>query len=66
MFGDPQVPVLSLHGIGDLLVPLSQGQTYAREVAAHGESNLLVHGRFGKPTTASTPPWRPRRAGTIW
>jgi hypothetical protein len=42
VFGNPQVPVLSLHGIGDLLVPLSQGQTYAREVAAHGESNLLV------------------------
>lgn len=42
VFGDPQVPVLSLHGIGDLLVPLSQEQTYAREVAAHGESNLLV------------------------
>jgi pimeloyl-ACP methyl ester carboxylesterase len=42
VFGSPQVPVLSLHGIGDLLVPLSQEQTYAREVAAHGESNLLV------------------------
>lgn len=40
--GNPQVPVLSLHGIGDLLVPLSQEQAYAREVAAHGESNLLV------------------------
>jgi hypothetical protein len=42
VFGDPQVPVLALHGIGDLAVPLSQEQTYAREVAAHGESNLLV------------------------
>lgn len=42
VLGNPQVPVLSLHGIGDLLVPLSQEQTYAREVAAHGESNLLV------------------------
>jgi dienelactone hydrolase len=42
VFGNPQVPVLTLHGIGDLAVPLSQEQTYAREVAAHGESNLLV------------------------
>ncbi|HJQ03034.1 MAG TPA: hypothetical protein VJ851_15670 [Jatrophihabitans sp.] len=42
VFGDPQIPVLTLHGIGDLAVPLSQEQTYAREVAAHGESNLLV------------------------
>lgn len=42
VYGNPQVPVLTLHGIGDLLVPLSQEQTYAREVAARGESNLLV------------------------
>lgn len=42
VFGAPRVPVLSLHGVGDLVVPLSQEQTYAREVAAHGQANLLV------------------------
>ncbi|MGI8666644.1 MAG: alpha/beta hydrolase family protein [Jatrophihabitans sp.] len=40
--GDPQVPVLTLHGLGDLAVPLSMEQDYARRVAAHGETNLLV------------------------
>jgi pimeloyl-ACP methyl ester carboxylesterase len=42
VFGNPQVPVLTMHDIGDLLVPLSMEQDYAREVAAHGQSNLLV------------------------
>jgi hypothetical protein len=42
VFGNPQVPVLSLHDVADLLVPLSQEQSYAREVTAHGQSDLLV------------------------
>lgn len=42
VFGDPRVPVLTMHDVGDLLVPLSMEQDYAREVAAHGQSNLLV------------------------
>ncbi|HTZ44086.1 MAG TPA: hypothetical protein VMB79_09500, partial [Jatrophihabitans sp.] len=42
VFGDPSVPVLTLHDSGDLLVPLSMEQDYARRVAAHGTSNLLV------------------------
>jgi hypothetical protein len=40
--GDPHVPVLSLHGLGDMFVPFSMEEDYAREVAAHGESGLLV------------------------
>jgi hypothetical protein len=40
--GDPRIPVLSLHTIGDLFVPLSMEQIYAREVAAHRQSKLLV------------------------
>jgi hypothetical protein len=42
VLGDPRIPVLSLHGIGDLFVPFSMEQVYARRVAAHGESRLLV------------------------
>lgn len=42
VFGTPQVPVLTLHGLGDLFVPFSMEQVYAREVAAAGESDLLV------------------------
>jgi hypothetical protein len=40
--GDPDIPVLSLHDIGDLFVPLSMEQVYAKRVALHGESDLFV------------------------
>jgi pimeloyl-ACP methyl ester carboxylesterase len=40
--GDPGIPVLSIHGIGDLFVPLSMDQRYAQMMAAHGESGLFV------------------------
>jgi hypothetical protein len=40
--GDPRVPVLSLHDIGDLLVPFSMEQAYAGRVARHHQSALLV------------------------
>jgi pimeloyl-ACP methyl ester carboxylesterase len=40
--GDPHVPVLTLHGLGDMFVPFSMEEDYARAVAAHGESDLLV------------------------
>jgi len=42
VLGRPDVPVLTLHDTGDLLVPLSMEQDYARRVAVHGRSNLLV------------------------
>ncbi len=47
------VPVLSLHTIGDLFVPFSMEQIYARRVEAQGASGLLVtrairdHGHCG-------------------
>jgi hypothetical protein len=40
--GTPGIPVLSLHGVDDLAVPLSMEQSYARQVAAHGQRNLFV------------------------
>jgi hypothetical protein len=36
------VPVLSLHGIGDLFVPFSMEQVYAREALRNGRSRLFV------------------------
>ncbi|HEY6747791.1 MAG TPA: hypothetical protein VI357_18995 [Mycobacteriales bacterium] len=42
VFGDPRIPVLSLHDIGDLFVPFSMEQIYAHRVAAHGQSRLFV------------------------
>ncbi|WP_307873047.1 alpha/beta hydrolase family protein [Paractinoplanes ovalisporus] len=40
--GRPPVPVLSLHDIGDLFVPLSMEQAYAERAARHGRSKLFV------------------------
>ncbi|MEV4280509.1 alpha/beta hydrolase family protein [Actinoplanes xinjiangensis] len=40
--GRPGVPVLSLHGVGDLFVPFSMEQEYARRAWANGRSRLFV------------------------
>jgi pimeloyl-ACP methyl ester carboxylesterase len=40
--GRINIPVLSLHTLGDLFVPFSMEQVYARRVAMHGKSGLLV------------------------
>ncbi|HEY0934854.1 MAG TPA: hypothetical protein VGD91_14055 [Trebonia sp.] len=40
--GDPGIPVLSVHGIGDLFVPLSMDQHYDAMMAAHGQGGLFV------------------------
>jgi hypothetical protein len=42
VFGDPRIPVLSLHDIGDLFVPFKMEQVYAQRVAAHRQSRLFV------------------------
>lgn len=40
--GKIKVPVLTLHGLGDLFVPFSMEQQYATKVAGNGKSHLLV------------------------
>ncbi|MDX1619701.1 MAG: hypothetical protein R3320_01835 [Nitriliruptorales bacterium] len=40
--GDLRIPTVSLHTLGDLFVPFSMEQIWAREVADHGASDLLV------------------------
>ncbi|WP_033430727.1 hypothetical protein [Saccharothrix syringae] len=40
--GRPTAPVLSLHDLGDLFVPFSMEQVYARDVGRNGRSHLLV------------------------
>jgi hypothetical protein len=42
IYGDPRIPVLSLHDLGDLFVPYSMEQVYAARVALHGQSRLFV------------------------
>lgn len=40
--GDPRIPVMSLHTLGDLLVPFSMEQVYAQRVAGRGTPELLT------------------------
>jgi hypothetical protein len=40
--GDPRIPVLTLHDVGDLFVPFSNEEIYARNAARHGQSRLVV------------------------
>jgi pimeloyl-ACP methyl ester carboxylesterase len=40
--GDLKIPMITLHTLGDLYTPFHMEQEYARRVAAHGASDLLV------------------------
>lgn len=40
--GNPQVPMLTLHNLGDLFVPFHNEIVYAKRVAANDRSDLLV------------------------
>jgi len=40
--GDPGVPVLTLHNLGDLFVPFHNEVIFGHEVAANGKSDLVV------------------------
>jgi hypothetical protein len=40
--GHPGIPVLSVHGIGDLFVPFSMDQQYDAMMVAHGQGDLFV------------------------
>ncbi|MHC5263523.1 alpha/beta hydrolase family protein [Streptomyces sp. UC4497] len=43
VLGKPGVPVMSMHTMDDMLVPLSMQQTYTKQVADNGQSDLLVN-----------------------
>jgi hypothetical protein len=40
--GDPGIPVLSLHDVGDLFVPFSMEQLYASRARQHDQADLFV------------------------
>ncbi|HZD00922.1 MAG TPA: phthalyl amidase [Actinomycetes bacterium] len=42
VLGDPRIPVLSLHDVGDLFVPFSMEQRYAQRARQHHQSRLFV------------------------
>ena len=61
--GNPREPVLSLHDLGDLFVPFSMEQYYARDVARHGRSRLLVQRAI---RAAQHCEFTPTEVGTAW
>lgn len=61
--GRPHVPTLTLHGLGDLFVPFSMEQIYAREVAGQHRSSLLVQRAIRE---AGHCEFTPTEVGTAW
>ncbi|NJP35170.1 hypothetical protein [Micromonospora thermarum] len=61
--GRPTAPVLSLHNLGDLFVPFSMEQVYARDVAKHGRSRLVVQRAV---RAAQHCEFTPAEAGAAW
>ncbi|MEV1145954.1 hypothetical protein [Micromonospora sp. NPDC049799] len=61
--GRPTAPVVSLHNLGDLFVPFSMEQAYARDVAKHGRSRLVVQRAI---RAAQHCEFTPTEAGTAW
>jgi hypothetical protein len=61
--GRPTVPVLSLHDLGDLFVPFGMEQDYARDVAWHGRSRLVVQRAI---RAAQHCEFSPAEAGAAW
>lgn len=63
ILGRPGVPVLSLHGLGDMFVPFSMEEIYGAEVAAHHQSGLLVQRAI---RTAGHCEFDATEVGTAW
>lgn len=61
--GTPHSPVLTLHGLGDLFVPFSMEQAYARDVARRGDPDLLVQRAI---RTVNHCEFSPTEVGTAW
>lgn len=63
ILGKPRVPVLSLHGLGDMFVPFSMEQIYHREVAWSGQGKLLVQRAIRSSAHCE---FTPTEVGTAW
>ncbi|MGR6319164.1 hypothetical protein Q2K19_30140 [Micromonospora soli] len=61
--GRPTAPVLGLHDLGDLFVPFSMEQAYARDAAWHGRSGLVVQRAV---RAAQHCEFSPAEAGAAW
>jgi hypothetical protein len=63
IFGTPHVPVLTLHGLGDMFVPFSMEQAYAADVAHHAKGRNVVQRAI---RTANHCEFSPAEAGNAW
>ncbi|SDO39262.1 alpha/beta hydrolase family protein [Lentzea jiangxiensis] len=61
--GKPRVPVVSLHGLGDLFVPFSMEQEYRSDVARNGQSRWLVQRAI---RTVDHCEFSPSEVGAAW
>jgi pimeloyl-ACP methyl ester carboxylesterase len=61
--GRPTVPVLTLHGLGDMFVPFVMEQEYRNDVARNGRTNSLVQRAI---RTVNHCEFSPVEAGTAW
>ncbi|WP_447003468.1 hypothetical protein ACRAKI_27915 [Saccharothrix isguenensis] len=61
--GRPTAPVLSLHGLGDLFVPFSMEQAYARDVERNDRGHLLAQRAI---RTINHCEFSPNEVGTAW
>ena len=61
--GRPLVPVLTLHGLGDLFVPFSHERRYALDAALHLQSSKVVQRAI---RTINHCEFSPNEAGTAW
>ncbi|MBC7279119.1 hypothetical protein [Nocardioides sp.] len=61
--GRPTAPVVSLHNLGDMFVPFSLEQIYAREVARHHRDGLLVQRAIRSSGHCE---FSPAEAATAW
>jgi hypothetical protein len=61
--GRPSIPVLTLHGLGDLFVPFSMEQIYRADVNGHGRGRLVVQRAI---RAAQHCEFSDAEAGTAW
>ncbi|WP_116042545.1 hypothetical protein [Amycolatopsis palatopharyngis] len=61
--GRPTVPVLTLHGLGDLFVPFSMEQAYREDASKHHRTRLLAQRAI---RTVNHCEFSPAEAGAAW
>ena len=63
ILGKPKVPVLTLHGLGDMFVPFSMEQIYQERVSDRGRDDLVVQRAI---RDAGHCEFTPTEVGTAW